>query len=102
MKIPRQSTNIGLKPILERFCVLTKRIVEIIVPSTATTASITAQQAKEIALQQAGLAESSIYDLEIELERENGTLCYKVEFESAGMDYEYEIDATTGAILSMG
>ena len=70
--------------------------------STATTASITAQQAKEIALQQAGLAESSIYDLEIELERENGTLCYKVEFESAGMDYEYEIDATTGAILSMG
>ena len=38
-------------------------------------------------------------DMEIELDDEDGTLVYEVEFKFGGMEYSYEINAATGAIL---
>ncbi|HZK56840.1 MAG TPA: PepSY domain-containing protein [Clostridia bacterium] len=55
--------------------------------------------AKNIALRHAGLAESYIKDLEIELDRENGVIIYEVEFKYKGLEHEYEINATTGTIM---
>ncbi len=56
-------------------------------------------KAKSIALNHAGVSESKAYDMEIELDDEDGTLVYEVEFKSGNREYDYEIDAATGAIL---
>ena len=56
-------------------------------------------KAKSIALNHAGLSENEAYDMEIELDDEDGTLVYEVEFKSGNMEYCYEINAATGAIF---
>ena len=56
-------------------------------------------KAKSIALNHAGVSESQAYDMEIELDEEDGMLVYEVEFKSGGMEYSYEINAATGAIV---
>ena len=56
-------------------------------------------KAKSIALNHAGVSESKAYDMEIELDEEDGMLVYEVEFKSGGMEHSYEIDAATGAIV---
>ena len=56
-------------------------------------------KAKSIALNHAGLSENQAYDMEIELDDEDGTLVYEVEFKSGGMEYSYEINTASGAIL---
>ena len=56
-------------------------------------------KAKSIALNHAGVSENEAYDMEIELDDEDGTLVYEVEFKSGNMEYDYEINAASGAIL---
>ena len=56
-------------------------------------------KAKSIALNHAGVSENEANDMEIELDDEDGTLVYEVEFKSGNMEYSYEINAATGAIL---
>ena len=56
-------------------------------------------KAKSIALNHAGVSENEAYDMEIELDDEDVTLVYEVEFKSGNMEYSYEINAATGAIL---
>ena len=56
-------------------------------------------KAKSIVLNHAGVSENEAYDMEIELDDEDGTLVYEVEFKSGNMEYDYEIDAASGAIL---
>ena len=63
------------------------------------TGDIGHAKAKSIALNHAGVSENKAYDMEIELDDEDGTLVYEVEFKSGGMEYSYEINAATGAIL---
>ena len=66
---------------------------------TAPSGDIGHAKAKSIALNHAGVSESKAYDMEIELDDEDGTLVYEVEFKSGNMEYSYEINAATGAIL---
>ena len=66
---------------------------------TAPTGDIGHAKAKSIALNHAGVSENKAYDMEIELDDEDGTLIYEVEFKFGGMEYSYEINAATGAIL---
>ena len=56
-------------------------------------------KAKSIALNHAGVSENEAYDMDIELDDEDGILVYEVEFKSGNMEYDYEINAATGAIL---
>ena len=65
----------------------------------APTGDIGHAKAKSIALNHAGVSENKAYDMEIELDDEDGTLVYEVEFKSGNMEYSYEINAATGAIL---
>lgn len=65
----------------------------------AASSNIGHAKAKSIALNHAGVSESKAYDMEIELDDEDGTLAYEVEFKFGGMEYSYEINAATGAIL---
>ena len=63
------------------------------------SADIGHAKAKSIALNHAGVSESKAYDMDIELDDEDGMFIYEVEFKSGGMEYSYEINAATGAIL---
>lgn len=74
--------------------------VPVVQPSKpAPTGDIGHAKAKSIALNHAGVSENKAYDMEIELDDEDGTLVYEVEFKFGGMEYSYEINAATGAVL---
>ena len=66
---------------------------------SGTAQDIGYAKAKSIALNHAGASENEAYDMDIELDDEDGILVYEVEFKSGGMEYSYEINAATGAIL---
>ena len=66
---------------------------------SGTVQDIGYAKAKSIALNHAGLRENQAYDMDIELDDEDGTLVYEVEFKSGNMEYDYEIDAASGTIL---
>ena len=66
---------------------------------SGTVQDIGYTKAKSIALNHAGVSENKAYDMEIELDDEDGTLVYEVEFKSGNMEYSYEINAATGAII---
>ena len=63
------------------------------------SADIGHAKAKSIAMNHAGVSENEAYDMDIELDDEDGILVYEVEFKSGNMEYDYEINAATGAIL---
>lgn len=55
--------------------------------------------AKSAALSNAGVSESEVTRIKCELDRDHGSYKYEIEFSVGRMEYEYEIDAYTGAIL---
>lgn len=61
---------------------------------------ITAEKAKEIALNHAGVKAADAVFLLAGLDWDDGKVCYEVEFYSGSVEYDYDIDAVTGAILS--
>ena len=65
-----------------------------------TTANISVERAKEIALSHAGLASNQVTFQRIELDFDNGIQKYEIEFYYNYREYSYEIDANTGNILS--
>ena len=76
------------------------------VPETepAATASvptlITKEEAVAIALKDAGFAESQVKRLRTEFDYDDGRPEYEVDFHRDGFEYDYEIHAETGVILS--
>ncbi len=60
---------------------------------------ISQDEAKRNALAHAGIAESQVSGLTIELEYDDGMLKYDISFTAGGTEYEYDIDAKTGAVL---
>lgn len=63
-----------------------------------TAASITVEQAKEIALNHAGQTADAVYFKKAKQDYDDGVLVYEIEFSAGGTEYEYEIDAQTGAV----
>ena len=59
---------------------------------------ITLDEAKAIALKDAGLEESAVKFYNVKLTQDDGIEIYEIEFYYQGAEYEYEIDAETGAI----
>ena len=86
--------------------------------STGTTAATTAEKiistvgsasdkayigeaaAKEIALADAGVAESDLTKYEWDIDTERGVMVYEIEFSSGGYEYDYDINAVTGEIVN--
>ena len=60
---------------------------------------ITMADAKRIALAAAGVAETNARNFKVELDSEGVLMLYEVEFDSGFHEYEYKIDARTGAIV---
>lgn len=71
-------------------------------PSTNTTQStsnlITKGKAKSIALEYAGV--TKYFDYDIELDNDKGTKVYEIDFETVDYEYEYEINAENGKIIT--
>ena len=67
---------------------------------SSTSSYITAERAKEIALADAGVQAADAVFLRAQLDWDDGRAEYEVEFYSGNMEYDYDIDALTGAIRS--
>ena len=68
--------------------------------STVSSGAIDEAQARSIALEHAGVAESDAKFYRVERDNDDGRAVYEVEFYSGNTEYDYEISAETGEILS--
>ena len=68
--------------------------------NNATTASITVEEAKTIALTNANLTEDVVQFLRTEQEYDDGVLVYEIDFTYGDYEYDYKINANTGDIIS--
>lgn len=66
---------------------------------SASGVSVSEAKAREVALNHAGVKADDVSGLESKLDRDHGRTVYEVEFKSGGHEYDYEIDAATGAVL---
>ena len=57
--------------------------------------------AKAAALAHAGVKEADAVGLVVEQDWEDGAQIYDVSFYAGGLEYDYEVDAATGAVLKM-
>lgn len=67
---------------------------------SSTSSDIGSDKAKSIALNHAGVSESSTSGLKVQQDYDDGRLEYEVEFRANGLEYEYTILASDGTILS--
>ena len=72
--------------------------------SAQTTApaeqQISADEAKSIALADAGVTAADVRDLKAELDTDDAVVHYDVDFKVGNTEHDYDIDANTGAIIS--
>ena len=61
---------------------------------------ITPEDAQRIALEHAGVTAEEVTGLHTVMEIDNGRQEYDVEFRVGHLEYDYEIDAATGTVLS--
>lgn len=60
---------------------------------------ITAEEAKTIALEHAGVAAADATFFSVKLDQDDGRQVYEVEFYSGTTEYDYDIDALTGDLI---
>ena len=70
------------------------------VPESPAAEGITEAEAQAIALEHAGLTEADVSRVYVRADWDDGRQEYDVEFRVGHLEYEYEIDAATGQILS--
>mgnify|MGYP001455614664 CR=1 FL=1 len=68
--------------------------------ATMVNGGITEQEAKNIAAGNAGVTEEQIQYITVKQDWDDGRARYEVEFTAAGVEYDYELDASDGRILS--
>lgn len=56
--------------------------------------------ALQIALSDAGVTPAAVREKDVEFEHSRNGAWYDIDFETAGMEYSYSLDAVTGEILS--
>ena len=69
--------------------------------AVASAASVTAEQAQAIALADAGFTAEQVTHLSVEPDRDDGKSHFDVRFFKDNTEYEYEIDAGSGNIVSV-
>ncbi len=67
-------------------------------PNQAAHSNISAERAKQIALSHAGV--SGVSFTKVELDIDDGVSVYDIEFKAGNVEYDYEINAASGAIIS--
>ena len=61
---------------------------------------ISEEEAKAIALKDAGLTEEEVSSIRVKMETDDGVQEYEVDFYAVDKEYDYDIDAQTGEIRS--
>lgn len=69
-------------------------------PATQPAALLTKEEVESIALEHAGLTADQVQALRTELDYDRGKPEYEVDFRQDRWEYDYEIDAVTGRIIS--
>lgn len=64
-----------------------------------TPSEISQKKAEQIAFGNAGVSELNCHDVAVEKDYENGTLVWEIEFKCGNYEYDYVIDAKTGAVI---
>ena len=67
-------------------------------PTQAASSVISVDKAKQIALSHAGVSGASLK--KVKLDKDDGVRVYEIEFKVGNVEYEYDIDASSGAIIS--
>jgi len=67
--------------------------------TTVEAPAIDAEQAKAAAFTHAGIAADQVFDLEVDIDREHGTLVYEIDFQVGANEYEYDISAADGTVI---
>ena len=67
-------------------------------PTQAPASGISADRAKQIALSHAGVGSANF--TKVELDTDDGVRVYEIEFKVGNVEYDYDIDASSGAIIS--
>ena len=67
-------------------------------PTQAAASGISADRAKQIALSHAGVGSANF--TKVELDTDDGVRVYEIEFKVGNVEYDYDIDASGGAIIS--
>lgn len=67
--------------------------------TTATKKKIGVAAAESAAFKHANVKASDAWDVEVDLDTENGKQVYEVTFDAGGYEYDYDIDAYTGKVL---
>ena len=65
-----------------------------------TSGYIDKEEAFAIALEKAGLDKTQVSEVETETDSEDGLIVYEIEFKSGDSEYEFDINAETGEIIS--
>ncbi len=73
---------------------------ELPLDTSATETVITAEDAEKIALEHAGLEREQVTNIRAEYDVDDGRAEYDVTFCEGAIEYEYEIDAESGKIVS--
>ena len=68
-------------------------------PPKAEKSTLSADEAKAIALKHAGFSAGQVKGLRAEFDRDDGKPVYEIEFRADGYEYDYEIHAESGRIL---
>lgn len=68
---------------------------------TTQNAYIGEQAAMDAALAEAGLTANDVTELKAELDTDDAIVHYDVDFKSGGKEYDVDVDATTGAIITI-
>lgn len=61
--------------------------------------SVTLEKAREIAVKDAGIGNAEVSFTKAKLDTDDGVKIYEIEFTYNGNEYEYDINAKTGAII---
>lgn len=80
--------------------IIKKEMKTVDAKGNAASVQITQEQAKEIALKDAGLAAADVTFTESKLDQDDQITVYEISFRTADTEYEYEINAVTGVIYS--
>ena len=70
------------------------------VAAISSAAALTREQARDLALEQAGLSADQVTRLEVEYDADDGAPRYEVSFHYDGWEYDYEFHAETGELIS--
>ena len=67
--------------------------------AAAEAAQAAAEAAQQAAFAHAGVDGSQAVVSEVDFDYEDGRMVYEIEFYAGGAEYEYDVDASTGAVV---